>query len=229
MLDIGAAASLTDAFAALDADYPELRRAGAALRLGADPQQRHARRQRRQRLADRRLDARADRARRHGGPAPRRRRRASCRSRTSTSPTRRRRCSPASSSRASACRGRATAAMLVRAPYKISKRFDQDISAVFAASRWSSTAASSRRASVAAAWRRRRSARRSASRRCVGKPWTEATARAAMAALDREFTPIDDMRASAAYRRTVRATCCAASVSRRPAAPIATRVLEPVR
>ena len=51
---------------------PELHEGVGALRVGADPQQRHARRQRRERLADRRLDARADRARRDGRAAPRR-------------------------------------------------------------------------------------------------------------------------------------------------------------
>ena len=35
------------------------------------------------------------------------------------------------------------------------------------------------------------------------RPWTEDTVRAAMAALDRDYTPLSDMRASAAYRRTV--------------------------
>jgi xanthine dehydrogenase small subunit len=33
-----------------------------------------------------------------------------------------------------------------------------------------------------------------------GQPWTEATARAAMAALERDFTPLTDMRGSAGYR-----------------------------
>ena len=37
-------------------------------------------------------------------------------------------------------------------------------------------------------------------RALVGKPWTEATARAAMAALAHDYTPLTDMRASAAYR-----------------------------
>ncbi len=34
----------------------------------------------------------------------------------------------------------------------------------------------------------------------AGKRWTEATARAAMAALETDYTPLTDMRASAAYR-----------------------------
>jgi len=37
----------------------------------------------------------------------------------------------------------------------------------------------------------------------VGRRWDEATATAAANSLEAEFTPIDDMRASAAYRRRV--------------------------
>ena len=37
----------------------------------------------------------------------------------------------------------------------------------------------------------------------VGKAWTQATVDAAKAALAQDFTPLDDMRASAAYRRQV--------------------------
>ena len=36
----------------------------------------------------------------------------------------------------------------------------------------------------------------------AGQPWTEATMRAAQAALERDFTPLSDMRASSAYRLT---------------------------
>jgi xanthine dehydrogenase small subunit len=34
-----------------------------------------------------------------------------------------------------------------------------------------------------------------------GQPWTEATIAAAQSALDADFSPLSDMRASAAYRR----------------------------
>ncbi len=34
----------------------------------------------------------------------------------------------------------------------------------------------------------------------MGQPWEEATVRAAMAAMAADFTPLSDMRASAAYR-----------------------------
>ena len=37
----------------------------------------------------------------------------------------------------------------------------------------------------------------------AGRPWTEATVRAAQAALARDFTPLTDMRASAGYRLKV--------------------------
>jgi xanthine dehydrogenase small subunit len=37
----------------------------------------------------------------------------------------------------------------------------------------------------------------------LGQPWSEATLQAAQAALARDFTPLSDMRASAAYRAQV--------------------------
>ena len=37
----------------------------------------------------------------------------------------------------------------------------------------------------------------------IGQPWTEATVQAAMQALDNDFTPLSDLRASADYRRQV--------------------------
>jgi xanthine dehydrogenase small subunit len=42
---------------------------------------------------------------------------------------------------------------------------------------------------------------RAAEAALVGKPWEAATVQAAMAALDGDFTPLSDMRASADYRR----------------------------
>ena len=68
---IGAGASLEDAWAALARAAPALDRDLAALRVAADPQCRHDGRQRRQRLADRRQRAGADRARRAVAAAPR--------------------------------------------------------------------------------------------------------------------------------------------------------------
>ena len=73
-----------------------------------------------------------------------------------------------------------------------------------------STARASRgRASAAAASPPRRGARRPPRRVLEGRAWTEATARAAGAALATEFAPISDLRASADYRRqTARRACC---------------------
>ncbi|MEX8520860.1 MAG: xanthine dehydrogenase small subunit [Leptothrix sp. (in: b-proteobacteria)] len=86
--------------------------------------------------------------------------------------------------------------------WKLSKRFDSDISAICAAFAlqlqgglvrsvrlvYGGMAATVRRAAQAEA-------------ELLGQPWTEASVRAAMAALDRDFQPLSDLRASAAYRR----------------------------
>jgi xanthine dehydrogenase small subunit len=88
--------------------------------------------------------------------------------------------------------------------YKISKRFDQDISAVCAAflitlsdgvvstirTGWGGMAATPAMAKQAEA-------------AMLGETWDEDTLLAAMEALDRDFTPLSDMRASATYRATV--------------------------
>jgi xanthine dehydrogenase small subunit len=88
--------------------------------------------------------------------------------------------------------------------YKISKRFDCDISAVCAGLAlglddgivtearfaFGGMAATVRRAAAAEA-------------AVTDRPWTEATLQAAMAALDTDFTPLTDLRASADYRRRV--------------------------
>ena len=86
--------------------------------------------------------------------------------------------------------------------YKNSKRFDQDISAVCGAYcveldgrrvgdiriAYGGLAATPKRASAC-------------EKSLLGRDWTEASVRAAMAALDRDFSPIGDMRASDVYRR----------------------------
>ena len=88
--------------------------------------------------------------------------------------------------------------------YKISKRFDQDISAVLGAFSlkikdgkvdvvriaYGGMAATPRRAAAAEA-------------ALIGKDWTRETVEQAAAALEKDFAPIDDMRASAAYRMKV--------------------------
>jgi xanthine dehydrogenase small subunit len=94
-------------------------------------------------------------------------------------------------------------ALTLRA-YKISRRYDQDISAVFATfaltlDHGNVTQARIGCGGVAATPSRARAAENA----LRGKPWTEATARAAAAVLAGEFQPITDMRASAAYRSRV--------------------------
>jgi len=88
--------------------------------------------------------------------------------------------------------------------YKISKRFDQDISAVLGAFNLTHADGVINEARVAfggmAATPKRAPAVEAA---LTGAPWTEATVARAMAALDQDFAPIDDLRASAAYRLTV--------------------------
>ncbi|BDT67100.1 hypothetical protein os1_12690 [Comamonadaceae bacterium OS-1] len=88
--------------------------------------------------------------------------------------------------------------------YKISKRFDDDISAICLAlsltvEDGTVTAASIGVGGVAATPVRAVQTQAA----LVGQPWTLATAHAAAAALRAEFQPISDMRASAAYRSEV--------------------------
>ncbi|THD62351.1 xanthine dehydrogenase small subunit [Phenylobacterium sp.] len=85
--------------------------------------------------------------------------------------------------------------------YKLSKRFDQDISAVCAGISVGVADGRVTDARIAfggmAATPKRALATEAA---LTGKSWTEATVRAAAEALAQDFQPIDDMRASAAYR-----------------------------
>ncbi|GAP36214.1 xanthine dehydrogenase small subunit [Piscinibacter sakaiensis] len=88
--------------------------------------------------------------------------------------------------------------------YKISKRFDCDISAVCAGLRLVLDGGVVREARLAfggmAATVRRATGAEAA---LLGQPWTQAAVAAAQAALAADFTPLSDMRASAAYRRQV--------------------------
>ena len=90
---------------------------------------------------------------------------------------------------------------LVFRTYKLSKRFDSDISAVCAAFALRLDNDRITQARVAfggmAAIPKRAAACEAA---LHGQPWTESTAKAAMQALQSDFTPLDDMRASANYR-----------------------------
>jgi len=88
--------------------------------------------------------------------------------------------------------------------YKLSKRFDCDISAVAAGLGMELDGDRVREArfafgGMAAVVKRAAHAEAAA----VGQPWTQATVEAAMAALARDFTPLTDMRASAAHRLRV--------------------------
>lgn len=97
----------------------------------------------------------------------------------------------------------APAGEAVRA-YKISKRFDSDISAVcagLAIALDGERVARARFAFGGMAAVVKRAAQAEAT--VVGQPWTEATVRLAMAALAQDFKPLSDMRASAGYRLQV--------------------------
>jgi xanthine dehydrogenase small subunit len=88
--------------------------------------------------------------------------------------------------------------------YKISKRFDSDISAVFAACRIVLDGERVRDARIVfggmAAIVKRASAIEQA---LLGQPWTEATIERAVQALAVDFRPLTDLRASATYRLAV--------------------------
>jgi xanthine dehydrogenase small subunit len=93
--------------------------------------------------------------------------------------------------------------VLLRA-YKVSKRFDQDISAVFACFAIAVDAGRIRCARVGCGGVAAVPARaRRTEAALEGRPFAEGTFDVAARVLAEEFTPIDDMRASAGYRRTV--------------------------
>ena len=88
--------------------------------------------------------------------------------------------------------------------YKITKRFDQDISAVCAA--FSAVLEDGRARQVRVCYGGMAEIPKRAAnceRELEGKEWNESTVIAGMSALDGDFTPIDDMRSSAAYRAMV--------------------------
>jgi xanthine dehydrogenase small subunit len=90
--------------------------------------------------------------------------------------------------------------------YKVSKRFDQDISALcgaFLIERTDGVVSRARIAFGGMAGTPKRASGAEAS--LIGRPWTAETVTAAMAALELDFAPLSDWRASAAYRRTVAA------------------------
>jgi xanthine dehydrogenase small subunit len=88
--------------------------------------------------------------------------------------------------------------------YKISKRFDQDISAVcaaFALDIQGGKVAEARIAFGGMAGTPKRATNAEAA--LNGQSWSEATLQKAMAALDKDYAPMTDMRASAKYRADV--------------------------
>ena len=88
--------------------------------------------------------------------------------------------------------------------YKISKRFDDDISAVCLAIQMKLTDGEVQSISIGAGGVAATPVRAKQTEATMrGQPWTAATAQAATAALRAEFQPISDMRASAAYRSEV--------------------------
>ena len=88
--------------------------------------------------------------------------------------------------------------------YKISKRFEDDISAVCLAINLHISNGQVRSASIGAGGVAATPVRaRKTEAALVGQPWTQATIAQALRVLSDEFTPISDMRATADYRRTV--------------------------
>lgn len=88
--------------------------------------------------------------------------------------------------------------------YKISKRFDDDISAVCLALNLTLDGGTVRHAGIGAGGVAATPVRaRQAEAALRGRAWTQHAARTAAAALRAEFQPISDMRASASYRATV--------------------------
>ena len=88
--------------------------------------------------------------------------------------------------------------------YKISKRFDDDISAVCLAIQMTVKAGVVQQVSIGAGGVAATPVRaRQTEAALLGQPWTEDTVMHAMDTLRTEFQPISDMRASAAYRQAV--------------------------
>jgi xanthine dehydrogenase small subunit len=93
---------------------------------------------------------------------------------------------------------------MVVASYKISKRFDQDISAVcgaYALEVGAGRIASARIAYGGMAATPQRAKRTEAA--LMGQPWTRDTIKAAVPLLEEDFRPLTDMRASAHYRQLI--------------------------
>ncbi len=112
--------------------------------------------------------------------------------------------------------------------YKLSKRFDQDISAVCGCfqhhASTDGTVTDARIAFGGMAGTPKRAAAVEAA--LIGQPWTDDTVDAAMTALAEDFTPMSDMRASADYRLQSRAATCCCAISMEDHGRTPTDVLE---
>jgi xanthine dehydrogenase small subunit len=85
--------------------------------------------------------------------------------------------------------------------YKLSKRFDQDISAVCAAFAVTLDGERIAKARIVFGGMAATPKRAALAEEVMnGAPWTEATLQAAMTALAKDYAPLSDMRASSAYR-----------------------------
>jgi len=111
--------------------------------------------------------------------------------------------------------------------FKLSKRFDQDISAVCGGFALQIEGGVVRGARIAfggmAATPKRALACEAA---LIGQAWSAATVEAACVALDADFQPISDMRASAAYRALAAKNLLRKVLAETGPAPAATRVLD---
>lgn len=88
--------------------------------------------------------------------------------------------------------------------YKISKRFDQDISAVLGAFSLRLEGGAVTEARLAYGGMAGTPKRASAAEEALkGQPWNESAVQAAMRAMENDFTPLSDWRASAGYRMAV--------------------------
>lgn len=113
------------------------------------------------------------------------------------------------------------------ASYKISKRFDQDISALcgaYALDVENGRIVRARLAYGGMAAVPRRAAHAEAA--LTGKPWSRATVEAALPALALDYAPLSDMRASAEYRMTVAQNLLLRFFAEHGDKPVATRVAQ---
>ena len=113
------------------------------------------------------------------------------------------------------------------ASYKISKRFDQDISALCGAYAFDledGRIAKARIAYGGMAEVPRRATRTEAA--LAGQPWSHATMEAALPALALDYAPLSDMRAGAEYRMTVAQNLLLRFFAEHSGKPVPTRVAE---